>query len=145
VNREVRLKSSPSGQFLPSSRCILGSTQIDNQENILISPAFAQAAGGGAEAGIMSFLPLILIFAVFYFMAIRPQMKRQKEHKSMVEALQKGDEVIISGGMLGKITKCGDTYLTVEIAELAEKPVEVLIQRAAVTSLLPRSTIKEAR
>ena len=61
----------------------------------MISPAFAQAAGGGAEASIMSFLPLILIFAVFYFLAIRPQMKRQKEHKAMVEALQKGDEVIL--------------------------------------------------
>lgn len=111
----------------------------------MITPAFAQAAGGSPEASLMSFLPLILIFGVFYFMAIRPQMKRQKEHKSMVDALQKGDEIIISGGMLGRITKCGDTYLSVEVANMGEKPVEVLIQRTAVTSLLPRNTIKEAR
>lgn len=78
-------------------------------------------------------------------MAIRPQMKRQKEHKAMVDALQKGDEIVVSGGMLGRITKCGDTFVTVEVANLGEKPVEVLIQRSAVTSLLPRNTIKEAR
>lgn len=111
----------------------------------MISPAFAQGAGASPEASLMSFLPLILIFAVFYFMAIRPQMKKQKEHKAMVEALQKGDEVIVSGGVLGKITKCGDAYITLEVASLAEKPVEILVQRAAVTSLLPRNTIKEAR
>ncbi|NJM32554.1 MAG: preprotein translocase subunit YajC [Limnobacter sp.] len=93
----------------------------------------------------MSFLPLILIFVVFYFMAIRPQMKRQKEHKAMVENLQKGDEVIVSGGFLGKISKCGDTYLTVEMANLQEKPVEMLVQRASVTAVLPRNTIKESK
>ncbi|MDH4396690.1 MAG: preprotein translocase subunit YajC [Limnobacter sp.] len=93
----------------------------------------------------MSFLPLVLIFGVFYFLAIRPQMKRQKEQKAMIDALQKGDEVIIVGGMLGKINKCGDTYLTLEVSTLAEKPVEVLIQRNAVQSLLPRGTLKDSR
>ncbi|WP_370262573.1 preprotein translocase subunit YajC [Limnobacter sp.] len=112
---------------------------------IVISTAFAQSAAGGAESGLLSFLPLILMFGVLYFLAIRPQMKRQKEHKAMVEALQKGDEVISSGGLLGRITKISDAYITLEVAELADKPVEVVVQRAAVQSLLPRGTLKETR
>ncbi len=111
----------------------------------MISTAFAQSAAGGAESGLLSFLPLILMFGVLYFLAIRPQMKRQKEHKAMVEALQKGDEVISSGGLLGRITKISDAYITLEVAELADKPVEVVVQRAAVQSLLPRGTLKETR
>lgn len=111
----------------------------------MISTAFAQSAAGGAESGLLSFLPLILMFGVLYFLAIRPQMKRQKEHKAMVEALQKGDEVISSGGLLGRITKISDAYITLEVAELADKPVEVIVQRAAVQSLLPRGTLKETR
>jgi preprotein translocase subunit YajC len=115
------------------------------EENDVISSAFAQSAAASPESTLMSFLPLVLIFGVFYFLAIRPQMKRQKEQKTMIDALQKGDEVIIVGGMLGKINKCGDTYLTLEVASLAEKPVEVLIQRNAVQSLLPRGTLKDSR
>lgn len=111
----------------------------------MISSAFAQSTGLGAESGLLSFLPLILMFGVLYFLAIRPQMKRQKEHKAMIEAVQKGDEVIASGGMLGKINKCGDTYLTLEVASLGEKPVEVLIQRGAVQTILPRGTLKDSR
>jgi preprotein translocase subunit YajC len=85
------------------------------------------------------------MFGVLYFLAIRPQMKRQKEHKAMVEALQKGDEVIASGGLLGKISKINESYITLEVAEMGDKPVEVVLQRAAVQSLLPRGTLKETR
>ena len=87
----------------------------------------------------------MLMFGVLYFLAIRPQMKRQKEHKAMVEALQKGDEVIASGGLLGKISKINESYITLEVAEMGDKPVEVVLQRAAVQSLLPRGTLKETR
>lgn len=111
----------------------------------MISSAFAQSAAGSMEGSLMSFLPLVLMFGILYFLAIRPQMKRQKEHKSMVEALQKGDEVIASGGLLGRIAKISDSYITLEVAELGEKPVEVLVQRAAVQTLLPKGTLKEIR
>lgn len=83
-------------------------------------------------------LPLVLMFVVLYFVMIRPQMKKAKEHKAMVEALAKGDEVIMGGGMLGKIAKLGETYLSVEVAS----GVEVQIQRAAVIQVLPKGTIK---
>ena len=105
---------------------------------MLISPAFAQAPSLGGDGGLMSFLPIILMFAVLYFLMIRPQMKRQKEQKSMVEALAKNDEVITVGGILGKITKVTDGYITIEIAE----NTEVVIQKSAVTMLLPKGTIK---
>ena len=104
-----------------------------------ISNAFAQAPAAGADSGgLMSFLPLILMFAVLYFIMIRPQMKRQKEHKAMVEALAKGDEVVTAGGLLGKVVKAGDAFLTVEVAT----GVEVQIQRTAVNQVLPKGTVK---
>jgi preprotein translocase subunit YajC len=87
--------------------------------------------------GLMGMLPLVVIFVVFYFLMIRPQMKRQKEQKSMIEALAKGDEVVLSGGLLGKITKLGDTYLQVEIAS----GIEVQMQRHAVVQVLPKGTV----
>ena len=105
---------------------------------MLISPAFAQAAGGTGDAGWVSVLPIVLMFVLLYFMLIRPQMKRAKEHKSMTEALQKGDEVVTSGGVLGKITKMGDAYITLEIAA----NIEVNVQKGAVQTLLPKGTIK---
>lgn len=111
----------------------------------MISSAFAQSAAAGPESGLLSFLPLILMFGVLYFLAIRPQMKRQKEHKAMVQALQKGDEVIASGGLLGKVTKVSESYITLEVAELGDKAVEVVLQRAAVQTILPRGTLKETR
>ncbi|WP_201324926.1 preprotein translocase subunit YajC, partial [Burkholderia sp. E168m23] len=80
-----------------------------------ISNAFAQGAGG-AESSLMSFLPLILMFAVLYFIMIRPQMKRQKEHRNMLAAMAKGDEVVTSGGLVGKVTKVTEGYIGVEIA-----------------------------
>jgi preprotein translocase subunit YajC len=100
----------------------------------------AQAAGG--ENALMGMLPIILMFVILYFLMIRPQMKRQKEHRNMVAAIAKGDEVITSGGMLGRVTKISDSYITIEVASLAEKPVEVLLQRTAITSVLPKGTIK---
>jgi len=103
-----------------------------------ISNAFAAPAAGGAESSLMSFLPLILMFAVLYFIMIRPQMKRQKEHRNMLAAMAKGDEVIISGGIVGKVTKVNEAYVGVEIAD----GTEVTVQKASVTTILPKGTIK---
>jgi preprotein translocase subunit YajC len=103
--------------------------------------AQAGSAAGGENA-LMGMLPIILMFVILYFLMIRPQMKRQKEQRNMVAALAKGDEVITSGGMLGKITKVSDSYITLEISNIADKPVETVLQRSAVTSVLPKGTIK---
>jgi preprotein translocase subunit YajC len=110
---------------------------------MFISQAFAQAApaaaGGDSPMGsLVSLLPLVLMFVVLYFVMIRPQMKRQKEHKAMIDALAKGDEVVIGGGLLGKVSKLGDSYLHVEVAN----GVEVQVQRAAVIQVLPKGTFK---
>ncbi|MFZ6813947.1 preprotein translocase subunit YajC [Undibacterium sp. Rencai35W] len=86
----------------------------------------------------MSFLPIILMFVVLYFLMIRPQMKRQKEQKSMMEALAKNDEVVTAGGVLGKVTKVTDAYVTIEVAN----GTEIVVQKVAVTMLLPKGTIK---
>lgn len=83
-------------------------------------------------------LPLVLMFVVLYFVMIRPQMKRQKEHKAMIEALAKGDEVVTGGGLLGKVSKLGDSHVSLEIAS----GVEVQVQRAAIVQVLPKGTIK---
>jgi len=106
--------------------------------DFLISSAYAQDAA--PQGGLMSFLPLILIFVVFYFMLIRPQMKRAKEHRQMVSALAKGDEVVTNGGLLGKITDVGESFVTLQLAD----SVEVKIQRHAVASVMPKGTIKSA-
>lgn len=108
---------------------------------MLISSAFAQAPATSGDAGLMGFLPIILMFVLLYFLMIRPQMKRAKEHKAMVEALAKGDEVITSGGVLGKITGVNEAYLTVEIAP----NTEVSVQKGAVQTLLPKGTIKSIK
>jgi preprotein translocase subunit YajC len=105
---------------------------------MLISNAFAQSAPAGDAGGLMSFIPLILMFVVLYFIMIRPQMKRQKEMKAMLEALATGDEVITVGGILGKVTAVKDQYITVEIVA----GTEVQMQKNAVTSVLPKGTIK---
>ena len=104
---------------------------------MFISQAWAQAAAPGG-ADLMSMLPIILMFIVLYFVMIRPQMKRAKEHKAMVEALQKGDEVVAAGGVLGKVTKVADNYVTIDIAN----GVEIRVQRPAVQLVLPKGTIK---
>ena len=110
---------------------------------MFISSAFAQTApaatgGGDMSSSLMSMLPLVLMFVVLYFVMIRPQMKRQKEHRSMIDALAKGDEVATAGGVLGKVTRLGDTYIGVEVAN----GVEIQVQRSAVVQVLPKGTIK---
>jgi len=106
----------------------------------LIPSAYAQAAGGTQPNAFIQLLPLVLIFVVFYFLLIRPQAKRAKEHKAMVAALAVGDEVVISGGMLGKVTETGEQFLTVEVAD----GVRVKVQRHTVGAVLPKGTLKNA-
>jgi preprotein translocase subunit YajC len=111
--------------------------------SMFISSAFAQtapaaAAGGDMQSTLMSMLPLLLMFAVLYFVMIRPQMKKQKEHRAMIDALAKGDEVVTAGGLLGKVSKIGDAYIGVELAT----GVEVQLQRSAVVQVLPKGTLK---
>ena len=101
----------------------------------------AQAGAQGANP-LVSMMPIILMFVVLYFLMIRPQMKRQKEHRNLVANLAKGDEVMTAGGMLGKITKVDDNYVTLEISQAGDRPVEVLMQRTSVSSVLPKGTIK---
>jgi preprotein translocase subunit YajC len=110
---------------------------------MFISSAFAQtapaaAAGGDMQSTLMSMLPLLLMFAVLYFVMIRPQMKKQKEHRAMIDALAKGDEVVTAGGLLGKVSKIGDSNIAVEIAS----GVEVQMQRSAVVQVLPKGSLK---
>lgn len=108
---------------------------------MFISNAYAQAPAA-ADAGLMgnlsTFLPLVLMFVVMYFLMIRPQQKRAKEQRNMMEALAKGDEVITAGGLLGKVSKVTDTYITLEVAS----GTEVVIQKNSVTTLLPKGTLK---
>lgn len=99
------------------------------------------AQAGGMDS-LMGLLPIVLMFAILYFLMIRPQMKRQKEHKALVAGLSKGDEVVTAGGIVGKVTKVADAYVGIEVSELAEKPVEILMQRSAVQMVLPKGTIK---
>ena len=111
---------------------------------MFISSAFAQTApaaaatGGDMQSSLMSMLPLVLMFVVLYFVMIRPQMRKQKEHRTMIEALAKGDEIVTSGGLLGKVTKMGDSYLGLEVAS----GVELQVQRSAVVQVLPKGSIK---
>jgi preprotein translocase subunit YajC len=109
---------------------------------MFISTAFAQSApAAGTESafgGLASMLPLILMFVVMYFLMIRPQMKREKERKAMIEALAKGDEVVVGGGLLGRVSELGETFLHVEIAN----GVEIQVQRGSVLQVLPKGTLK---
>ncbi len=105
---------------------------------MLISNAYAQTAGQDPSGGLMGLFPLILMFVVVWFMMIRPQMKRAKEHKSMVEALSKGDEVITQGGMAGRITEIGDNFVHLEVAE----KTNIVVQKQAVSTVLPKGTLK---
>jgi preprotein translocase subunit YajC len=105
--------------------------------DFLVSPAYAQQAGGEPSAFIQ-FLPLILLLVLFYFMLIRPQMKRSREHKDMVSKLAKGDEVISSGGLAGVVRDISDVFVTVEIAD----NVQVRVQKVAIVSVLPKGTLK---
>ena len=105
---------------------------------MLINEAWAQAGAPAPGADLWSMMPIILMFVVLYFIMIRPQMKRAKEHKTMIEALQKGDEVVAAGGVLGRISKITDNYVTLQVAD----NVEIRVQRPAVQVLLPKGTIK---
>ena len=104
---------------------------------MFISEAWAQS-GAAQGGGIESMLLIVLMFGVLYFLMIRPQMKRAKEHKAMVEALQKGDEVISGGGILGRVSKLNENYVTLEVAQ----GVEMVLQRSAIQVVLPKGTIK---
>jgi preprotein translocase subunit YajC len=104
--------------------------------DFFISNAYAQSAG--TTDSLISLLPLVFIFGVFYFLLIRPQSKRQKEHKELIEALQKGDEVTTAGGLLGKVMEVNDTFVKVEVAD----NVILTVQRHTVSAVMPKGTIK---
>jgi len=105
---------------------------------VFISSAYAQTASGGGADSLLGMLPLVLMFVVLYFIMIRPQMKKQKEHKAMIEAIAKGDEVVIGGGVIGRVSKLGESFLHVEVAN----GVELQVQRGAVVQVLPKGTFK---
>ena len=109
---------------------------------MFISSAFAQtasaAAGGDMQSTLMNMLPILVMFGVLYLVMIRPQMKKQKEHKSMIESIVKGDEVVTAGGLLCRVSKLGDAFISVELAN----GVEVQMQRSAVVQVLPKGTMK---
>ena len=106
---------------------------------MLISEAYAQSAPAGAGGmDLMGLLPLVLMFVLLYFLMIRPQAKKAKEHKNLIASLQKGDEVVTGGGMLGKVSKVGDQYVSVEVAP----NVEIQVQRFSIQLVLPKGTIK---
>ena len=105
----------------------------------MIGTAYAQAAGSPSQGDtLMGLLPIILMFVILYFLMIRPQMKKAKEHKTMVEALAKGDEVVTQGGVAGRITKIGENFIGVEVAD----NIEIMVQRQAVATVLPKGTLK---
>ncbi|MET0333332.1 MAG: preprotein translocase subunit YajC [Rhizobacter sp.] len=111
---------------------------------MFISSAFAQTAPAAAGGGDMmsslgSMLPLVLMFVVLYFVMIRPQMRKQKEHRAMIDALAKGDEVVVAGGVVGKVSKLGDSFVHVEVAN----NVELQVQRSAVVQVLPKGTFNK--
>ena len=106
--------------------------------NFLINDALAQSAGAAQEPGASTFIIMLIPIVVLWFLMIRPQMKRQKEHTKMVEALAKGDEAVTNGGVLGKIIEVGDSFITLEIA----KGTEIKVQRHAIAAIMPKGTIK---
>jgi preprotein translocase subunit YajC len=108
--------------------------------DFLISPAYAQAAGGSAGGGFSQILILVVFVGIFYFMLIRPQQKRMKDQQAMLSKLAAGDEVVTSGGMLGRITEVGEVFITLEIAD----GVRVRVQRTQITQLMPKGTYKGA-
>ncbi len=105
--------------------------------DFLISPAYAQAAAGASNP-LFQFLPLVFLLVLFYFMLIRPQMKRGREHKDMLGKLAKGDEVITTGGLAGTVREIGENFVTVEISD----GVNVKMQRSAIGSVMPKGSLK---
>jgi preprotein translocase subunit YajC len=108
--------------------------------DFFISPAWAQAAGGSSASTWLNMLPLVLIFVVFYFLLIRPQTKRAKEHREMVAKLAAGDEVVTNGGILGRISEIDDSFVTLEVAP----KITIRVQRFQVTQLMPKGTFKSS-
>lgn len=108
--------------------------------SFFISDAMAQAAGTGPQGGLIAFLPMVALFVIFYFLLIRPQQKRQKEHKAMLLNVAKGDEVVTMGGLLGKVVDLNDNFMTLEVS----KGMNVKVQRNLVQNLMPKGTIKDA-
>ena len=108
---------------------------------MFINNAYAEAAPAVQGGSILDFLPLIVLVAVFYFFILRPQSKRAKDHKAMVSALQRGDEVVTSGGQVGRISKVYEEYVGVEFAE----NIEMTVQKSAIQSVLPKGTIKSIK
>ena len=104
----------------------------------LISSAYAQAAGSPGGGGMEMIVVLGVMFVIMYFLTIRPQQKRAKEHRAMIDALQKGDEVLAAGGIAGRVSKVDDGYIALEIAQ----GVEIRVQKASVQLLLPKGTLK---
>jgi preprotein translocase subunit YajC len=121
----------------PAAAVADAGSQMDSILDFFISPAYAQDAG---QSPLVTFLPLIAIFVIFYFLIIRPQNKKQKEHREMVSALSTGDEVVTAGGVLGRVTAVGDQFLDVEIAD----NVTIKVQRHTVATVLPKGTVKSA-
>jgi preprotein translocase subunit YajC len=107
--------------------------------DFFISPAWAQAAGGQSDP-LLGFLPLVAIFVLFYFLLIRPQSKRQKEHRQMVEALASGDEVVTGGGVLGQVVEVGEQFVNVKVAE----GVTLKVQKHTIATVMPKGTMKSA-
>ncbi|MFA5685367.1 MAG: preprotein translocase subunit YajC [Lysobacteraceae bacterium] len=112
-----------------------------NLLDLLVTPAYAQAAGAAPQPSPWSMPIMLVVFmAVFYFFIIRPQAKRAKEHRAMLSALNKGDEVVTAGGLLGRVTEIGDAFISVEVAD----KMVVRLQRQAITAVLPKGTLKAA-
>jgi preprotein translocase subunit YajC len=112
---------------------------------VLISDAFAQAAApaaGGPMEGLLGMAPIILMFIVLWFLMIRPQMKKAKEHQKMVSELQKGDEIVSQGGIAGRVTKIGENFVTIDVASVKDVPVELVVQKQAISAVLPKGTLK---
>ena len=130
---------NPTGSFKDRGMTVAVSiSAAEGAQAVVCASTGNTSASAAAYASRAGMLPIVLMFVVLYFVMIRPQMKRQKEHKAMIDAIAKGDEVVIGGGVLGKVTKTGDNYLYVEIAI----GVEVQVQRAAVVQVLPKGTVK---
>ena len=110
---------------------------------MLISNAYAQAAAGATTSdSLMGLLPIVIMFVILWFLMIRPQMKKAKEHQKMVGELQKGDEIVTQGGMAGRIVKVGESFMTIEVSEGKNGPIEIVVQKNAIGALLPKGTLK---
>jgi preprotein translocase subunit YajC len=130
---------------VPVGRCVVIQCAsifhlLPQETHVLISSAYAQTAAAAADptGGLMQMLPIVAMFAVLYFLMVRPQMKKAKEHKALLEALAKGDEVVTQGGLAGRITKISDNFISIEIAP----NVEIQMQKPAITLVLPKGTLK---